>query len=380
MPTKTTKPKSHNQQVASDPDVPDVREYLFVLPDGVTSRLRYSDREENPTLQFRLPNRDIVEDPSLSVRLCAQRVLAAFEKPHQLLRMDARARANFLAQQAHYNIRANAAAQVHNDELATRNSMAPWHLGVLAALMHLFDIFVDVKPSEVEESGPTEVIRTNHIERAKILLSLLHDLCASWTAESMKSDGAEAMKLLPAPAEFQCVPAPHHELPPNMAAFPATQAEVPKPALPGPNEEEQPGAKDVATGEALASFLKDGFGPGGTQVQSSWLSDRQIVRRTILRGKAQVTFKDMSLRRLVTRKQEGDAEAEKGKKASVSKEDWENVLEEAFKVFLWVKSWTREQAEAPCTSVNPQRKPQLASTFTTCLLGFANLPSASMRR
>lgn len=81
-------------------------EYVFTLPDGVTSRFRYS---AEGTALVRIPSRQIVE--KWSVRECTQRVLEQFQEPHQKLQFDAPGRAAFLGYQTLLNVKANAAAQ-----------------------------------------------------------------------------------------------------------------------------------------------------------------------------------------------------------------------------------------------------------------------------
>lgn len=44
--------------------------------------------------------------------------------------------------------------QVGSDDLATRLSIAPWHLGILSALMRLFDVFVHTQDPFREEKVP----------------------------------------------------------------------------------------------------------------------------------------------------------------------------------------------------------------------------------
>ena len=69
-----------------------------------------------------------------------------------------------------------------------------------------------------------------------------------------------------------------------------------------------------------------GFGPEGAsaQVPKSFLSDREIFRRTVLRGKAQVSLSDLSLRK-VEKQDDG-----RSRKRSVTKEQWEEVMSAGF--------------------------------------------------
>ena len=90
----------------------------------------------------------------------------------------------------------------------------------------------------------------------------------------------------------------HASLPPDLTSFPATQPGAPKPEL--PNEDSMPIPRPCKTGKELDKALAIGFGPEGASVQvpNSCLSNREIFRQTVLRGKAQVSFSDLSLRKV----------------------------------------------------------------------------------
>ena len=92
--------------------------------------------------QFRIPNRQIVPKPDFDIDVSSKRVLNAFQTPHQSIEMNCAAREAFVGYQTLLKVRANAAANANSDDLSTHMSIAPWHLGILAALMLVFDIFV----------------------------------------------------------------------------------------------------------------------------------------------------------------------------------------------------------------------------------------------
>lgn len=61
--------------------------------------------------------------------------------------------------------RASCFLQVESNDLATRLSIAPWHFGILSALMRLFDMFVHPEdPFPEEKAGllRTMVLRYKH--------------------------------------------------------------------------------------------------------------------------------------------------------------------------------------------------------------------------
>ena len=95
--------------------------------------MRYVTRPDTagPLAQVRLPNRAVVDKPDMAVARCTSRVVQAFCKPHQILELSDEARRTFLAHQTFLNIKGNTAAQMGKENLATRMSIAPWHLGML---------------------------------------------------------------------------------------------------------------------------------------------------------------------------------------------------------------------------------------------------------
>ena len=97
--------------MAADPEDTEIPEYIFSLPDGVESRLRYQQTGGQPLAQFRVPNRNVASNVAWSLAACAQRVASTFETAHTILEFTDTARASFLGYQTLLNVRANAAAK-----------------------------------------------------------------------------------------------------------------------------------------------------------------------------------------------------------------------------------------------------------------------------
>lgn len=93
----------------------------------------------------------------------------------------------------------------------------------------------------------------------------------------------------------------HMTCPKGLDHFPATQRFVPKPEI-ASDEDGAPEPKVCLTGKALEAAMKKGYNDAGHSVQlpQSWLPDREIFRRTLLRGKMEVTYGDLSMRKLET--------------------------------------------------------------------------------
>ena len=165
-------------------------------------------------------------------------------------------------------------------------------------------------------------IHKAHVDRAWSLLRLLQRQRDWWDCSAQES-GVEPQEVKEPPPDLLAQAQSHLHLPPAEASFPATQPFVDKldissEAVPVP----------CKAGAALEEPLKKGFGVRNVTVQEppSFLSDRDIFRKTVLTGKTVVTFKNMTLRKTET--QNG-----KTKKLSVSKQNWEQVMQAGFAKF-----------------------------------------------
>lgn len=106
---------------AEDPEDTECAEFLFELPDGIPSRFRYFEVGGHAVAYLRVPNRDVIENPSLSLQACADRVTDRFVQPHIVLELSTDAKATFMGYQTLLNVKSNAAVQAPTP---TRNSFA----------------------------------------------------------------------------------------------------------------------------------------------------------------------------------------------------------------------------------------------------------------
>ena len=168
-------------------------------------------------------------------------------------------------------------------------------------------------------------MRQQHVQRAWGVLQLFHKMRELWS--QTEEDGVKPWALPPPPKEFQSKVPDHAQLPPDMASFPATQPNSSKPVFPADASPVQ--IKECRQGPALERAMAKGFGPNDESVQIpvSFLSDREIARRTVLRGKSHVSFGDLSLRKVET-----TADGSR-RKATVTKECWGQVMSAAFEKY-----------------------------------------------
>ena len=175
--------------------------------------------------------------------------------------------------------------------------------------------------------GQVQVHR-DHVLRAWKLLQILHIMRDYWS--KTEEDGAKGIVLPPASADLQSRVPEHIKCPQSQGLdhFPATQRFEPKPEIPS-EDEATPTPKECLTGKAFDAAMAKGYNDAGLSVQllASWMSDRDIFRRTVLRGKMEVTYGDLSLRKTET------LDDGKKKKVAVSKDTWEQVAKAALALY-----------------------------------------------
>jgi len=76
--------------------------------------------------------------------------------------------------QAGFNVKCFQNRSAGNVQGGARDGAAPWLLGVLAALLLVFDIFVGVFKGTAEQAGRTLQVTATHVERAYSLLQVIY--------------------------------------------------------------------------------------------------------------------------------------------------------------------------------------------------------------
>ena len=171
-------------------------------------------------------------------------------------------------------------------------------------------------------------VHRDHVLRAWKLLQILHIMRDYWS--NPEEDGAKGIVLPPASADLQSRVPERIQCPQSQGLdhFPATQRFEPKPEIPS-EDEATPTPKECLTGKAFDAAMAKSYNDAGLSVQlpASWMSDRDIFRRTVLRGKMEVTYGDLSLRKTET------LDDGKKKKVAVSKDTWEQVVKAALALY-----------------------------------------------
>ena len=195
------------------------------------------------------------------------------------------------------------------------------------------------------------------------MLQVLHKIRGLWA--KLEEDGAKTCRVKPPQTELLAKVREGVDIPPDMASFPATQEDG-KPELDASSSRIE--ALIAKQGKSLEKELSIGYGSDGETVQlpESFLSDREIMRRTVLRGKSKVAFPDLSLRKVETYE---DAQGvEKKRKISVPQATWEQVVQAALKKYPIGKVIKSDSGKTTVHFAEPPTEPRERIPFHNALV------------
>lgn len=372
-PTETSAMAKENcEQNENDSSfVPDASGFLVTLPDGVPSRVRFRlDPNEATGLspEWRIANRDFPAPPEHDLKDAVLRVCSYFDKPHMELEFEDAALRVHQSYQGAYNVQAHQLREGGDVQGGARLGVAPWLLGILAALLMIFDIFSGEisRDSEAFKARALKITQ-QHVKRAHSLLNVLTYIKEMVVAastpgvtggsgpteakEAAKMEAllrsATAAEMLWSQSDFlsatQIAEASFEEL------FPEPPTQAPESAMAGdaPGQESSPAVSESPSSQQVsqADFVggtapppapsviivgkddvKDttyGYGPDGKSVQTALhghLTDRYIMRYTLLQGKPVITAKEVCDK--LKYKVEGRAT-----KKALERDNWTAVME-----------------------------------------------------
>jgi hypothetical protein len=169
--------RPEGSQDTSDEYVPDAEGYEVVLPDGIHSQVRFRRDPEHPkgyAPEWRISNRNFETPKEDDLESAVQRVCHYFEKSHAVIPFTDDAIKLHQSYQAGFNVKCFQNRSAGNVQGGARDGAAPWLLGVLAALLLVFDIFVGVYKGTAEQAGRTLQVTAVHVERAYSLLQVIY--------------------------------------------------------------------------------------------------------------------------------------------------------------------------------------------------------------
>ena len=155
--------------------------YPVTLLDGTSSRLRFCRAPDSPTgfeAEWRVANRNFPIPEGFALGPAVARVATYFQTPHMTLEFDDEARALHLSYQGGLNVQSHVAREKGDTQAAARLGAAPWHVGVLAALLLVYEIFCGVHSDLILQQRNLKVTK-DHLKRAFVLLNIVAFLACS---------------------------------------------------------------------------------------------------------------------------------------------------------------------------------------------------------
>ena len=99
------------------------------------------------------------------------RLTAYFPEPHQVITLTAEAESWHLSYQGAMNVQSHVVRDSGDVQAGARFGAAPWQVGVLAALLLVFEIFVGAYSVEALQAKALQVT-SQHLQRAYAVLQL----------------------------------------------------------------------------------------------------------------------------------------------------------------------------------------------------------------
>ncbi|CAL1140069.1 unnamed protein product [Cladocopium goreaui] len=295
-------------QNAAGEYVPSEDGYLVRLLDDKLTRIRFRRSEAAPNgfeAEWRVANRNFAIPEVCRLRNCIARVATYFAAPHQVITLTSEAESWHLSYQGAMNVQSHVVRDTGDIQAGARFGAAPWQVGVLAALLLVFEIFVGAhSPAALE--GRALQVTPGHLQRAYALLQLvqrlkhiaLGDTAASPDLpppqEDVRADDLGALRIPYVPEDFAStqagagIPEVGDDEEGDEAAEESPEEHVPE--LPAPVA-----VKPLTLQDVRASDF--GFGDNGVTVQPDGLhsrnfTDRTVLKQTLLAGKPKITRKE----------------------------------------------------------------------------------------
>ena len=220
--------------------LPNAGGYVFTLPDGVESRLRWKIEVGVPVAQIRISNRDFELPEEFSIVAASNRVLDRFSKKNRKIVRDDAAMNKAKSIQTLYSVKVAMAVDAGREEESARWGIASWLLGVMNGLLYSFDVAVGNPTPDADDSNAPIRLPRSYVERAHKVLDLLVT-CRNCYAggETSQAGAARRQALDDVSATFLAEPVDHFAGLPNMPSFSTTagsdsvgDSRAPSPAVP----------------------------------------------------------------------------------------------------------------------------------------------------
>ena len=152
--------------------VPNAAGFHVKLPDGVDTQVRFYRNPAAPsgfTREWLVANRAFPTPETHLLEKCVPRVTEYFKQPHTAIDPDDDALALHQSYQAAFNVQGHLLREAGDIQGGARLGAAPWHLGMLATSLCIFDLFRGRHVATVEYAATTISVTAEHVERVASL-------------------------------------------------------------------------------------------------------------------------------------------------------------------------------------------------------------------
>ena len=174
---------AHIMEAVKLPFIPDEQGWEHELPDGVTTRVRMAWKDDKYVPEWALAVRDIDVPEGRDLYAAAGKLVAAFQKDHCDLDFDSKAKGAFLSYAAWFQIKVKLNRDKNNSSAAAEAGAAPWKLGMLSAMIFLWDMMW--RDGEAAQAAAVPLlIAEEQVHRAYGLLEVFNAV-----SEGFRGDG-----------------------------------------------------------------------------------------------------------------------------------------------------------------------------------------------
>ncbi|CAK0904465.1 unnamed protein product, partial [Prorocentrum cordatum] len=181
---------------------PDAEGFLFALPDGVPSRLRYCWANDEWVAEYRIGNKSIPLPPSHEITAAAERVPTLFSKAGGTVTLSEAAAKLMRSVSTFASVKASLAVEEGDNVTSARWGIAPWKASVLTGLLFAVDAFVGQAPAARPDPAGALVAARGQVERAKRLLALLEGAREQWLDATDERRAKSVLRMSQQSAEF----------------------------------------------------------------------------------------------------------------------------------------------------------------------------------
>ncbi|CAK0801158.1 unnamed protein product [Prorocentrum cordatum] len=181
---------------------PDAEGFLFTMPDGVPSRLRYCWANDEWVAEYRIGNKNIPLPPSHEIAAAAERVSTLFSKAGETVTLSEVAAKLMRSVSTFASVKASLAVEEGGTVTSARWGIAPWKASVLTGLLFAFDSFVGQAPAARPDPAGALVAARGQVERAKRLLALLEGAREQWLDATDEERAKSVLRMSQQSADF----------------------------------------------------------------------------------------------------------------------------------------------------------------------------------